>query len=525
MSKRKIYKSVFLALLACVFVLFPRNDAQADENPTTGKWVEPQKAEKPTGNLKGENKLVVPNADMKAAEESEPKFRLYMPVIGGDAEIVAPLKTWKDFKEFLTFNSVTRTYINNFKATLTKELQQKGYVFAYIQIPEKMWDSGICMVIIDCGPLGDITVKGSKNYSAKQIIRSLQNQEGKFNYNTVYSDLFDLNAQADLKVDTRFHPSIRNGRRVVDAELQVEDKIPIHGSMELSNSGSKESNEIRLRTTLQHYNLTKHNDVLTVDWLTGGDIGETLNSFNGNYYIPFGYDWTFGAYVGYNQSEYDNVLPEIDVNGKGYYYGFQLSKIIKEDIRNRWQVTAGWNFAKTENRLGLSDDDIDKRAVATSMPFVTLGYSSKVFDSYYGRNYASVTLTKNFAGKYGSSESEVFTTDDNLNCDGDCFLTKIQLARLQKLYSSDQNAPGKWTLFAKADAQIADGTVPSSIRSYLGGFNSVRGYSESEIGGDDSFVATLELRTPLLENFIPKLKKDKKFGDVLKLGPKQEPIL
>ena len=37
----------------------------------------------------------------------------------------------------------------------------------------------------------------------------------------------------------------------------------------------------------------------------------------------------------------------------------------------------------------------------------------------------------------------------------------------------------------------------------------MRGYSESELAGDNIFSATLELRTPLLENFLPGLRQAK----------------
>ena len=41
----------------------------------------------------------------------------------------------------------------------------------------------------------------------------------------------------------------------------------------------------------------------------------------------------------------------------------------------------------------------------------------------------------------------------------------------------------------------------------------MRGYEESEVGGDNSVVGTLELRTPLIENFIPGLSKEQQYLD------------
>ncbi len=76
-----------------------------------------------------------------------------------------------------------------------------------------------------------------------------------------------------------------------------------------------------------------------------------------------------------------------------------------------------------------------------------------------------------------------------------------------------EDAPGKWSLFTKIDTQIATDDLPPPQRDYVGGCNSVRGYEESELGGDNTVVATLELRTPLFENFLPGLEKEQQFLD------------
>ncbi len=483
--------------------------AVVENQPVTAPWT-PAIAPDQKPMLKGSQPLTTPPAKDGDVEQLPAKIQFDLPMISGDKEIVEKLKVWKDWAEYVTFNPVTTDEIKAFQGNLVKALQEQGYVFANVQIPTKVWNYGIFLAKVDCGKLGNITVRNAKNYSPQQIIRALENQEGKFNYAKIHGDLFDLNVKPDLRLDTQLRPSIQGGRRTVDADIEVEDKLPIHGAIEFANNGYKESNDYRIRTTLQHMNLTKHDDTLTFDWLTGGDIGESLNAFSVNYFLPFGDKWSFNVYGGYNQSEYDTVLPEIDIVGKGHYFGTQISRSIYESNLERLQLTFGWLYQKTKNHLGVGGDALNKRAIAISMPSITLGYSAKVFDRFSGRNFASLTLQKNLAGKYGASDKLDFIENDGPYTEGDFTMAKLQLARIQRLFSGP-DAPGKWSLFGKIDAQLSDDSLPGPVRDYIGGFNSVRGYEESEIGGDNSLVATLELRTPLLQNFIPGLKKEEAF--------------
>ena len=483
--------------------------AVVENQPVTAPWTPATPPDqKPT--LKGSQTLTTPPAKDGDVAPLPAKIQFDLPMISGDKEIVEKLKVWKDWAEYVTFNPVTTDEIKAFQGNLVKALQEQGYVFANVQIPTKVWGYGIFLAKVDCGKLGNITVRNAKNYSPEQIIRALENQEGKFNYAKIHGDLFDLNVKPDLKLDTQLRPTTQGGRRSVDADIEVEDKLPIHGAIEFANNGYRESNDYRIRTTLQHLNISKHDDSLTVDWLTGGDIGESLNAFSANYFLPIGDKWSFNVYGGYNESGYDSVLPEVDIVGKGHYFGAQISRSIYESNLERLQLTFGWMYQKTKNQLDVGDDALNKRAIAISMPSITLGYSAKVFDRFSGRNFASLTLQRNFAGKYGSSEKMDFIENDGPFTEGDFTMAKLQLARIQRLFSGP-DAPGKWSLFGKLDAQLSDDSVPGAVRDYLGGFNSVRGYEESEIGADNSLVATIELRTPLLQNFIPGLKKDEKF--------------
>lgn len=464
--------------------------------------------------LQGDQKLTVPEAkvaDVVAADTPLPQFDIAM--VSGDKKIVEKLPVWNAWKEYVEFNKVTPKDINEFHGKLIKALQEEGYVFAQVEFPTKIWSTGIFLAKVDCGQLGDITVKNQKHYSAKQIVRALENKEGRFNYANVHSDLFDLNAKPDLKLQTSLKPIQQGGRRIINAEIEVDDKLPIHGAIEVSNTAGQDArNDWRIRTTLQHLNITKNNDSLTFDWLTTGRVGEDMNSLSLSYFLPITEDLSFNIYGGWNSNFTDDVLPEISVRGRGAFGGLQFTYTFYETMRDRLQLSAGWFYQRITNYQDVETDDgtvrFDNGDITISMPTITLGYTQKIFDSLHGRNFASITLQQNRAGTFGSTSSRGFVAASGT--DGDFTIAKIQLARFQRLFEG-KDAPGKWTLFAKFDAQLASDRMPTVTREYLGGRNSVRGYEESEVNGDHAFVGTLELRTPLIENFIPGLKKDTQY--------------
>ena len=483
--------------------------AEAKKNePVVMPWTPEPQQQLPM--LKGDQKLTVPEAKTASIIEDSavlPQFDIAM--VSGDRDIVEKLPVWQAWKDYVEFNKITPKDINEFHGKLIKALQEKGYVFAQVEFPTKIWSTGIFLAKVDCGQLGDITVKNQKHFSAKQIVRALENQDGRFNYAKIHSDLFDLNTRPDLKLQTSLKPVNQGGRRVINAEIEVEDKIPIHGAIELSNSAAKDArNDWRVRSTLQHLNITKHNDSLTLDWLTTGRIGEDMNAISASYFLPINDELSINVYGGWNQSFTNDVLPEISARGRGAYGGFQLSYIFYETLRDRFQLSLGWFYQRLNNYQDINGKRYDNGDITLSMPTITLGYTQKVFDNYHGRNFASITLQQNRAGTFGASSKSDFIAASAV--DGDFTLAKIQLARFQRLFEG-KDAPGKWTLFVKADAQIASDRMPSATRDYVGGRNSVRGYEESELNGDHSFVGTVELRTPLIENFIPGLKKDPQY--------------
>ncbi len=485
-------------------------EASAKKAEAPNVYVVPWKAAKDDelAKMSGGKKINAKEEETDKNDDSAVCPQFVVAMVSGDKKQIESMKLWEDWSSYIVFNKVTVKQVRAFHAKLLKAVQDKGYIFAQIVFPTRTWENGIFVAVVDLGKVGNITVKNSKHYSPSQIARALENSDGRFNYADMHNELFGLNARPDLKINTQLQTEKVDGRRIINAELDVKDSLPIHGAIEISNTGSKSSDsDWRVRATLQHLNLTKHGDSLTIDYLTGGDIADSLNAFSGSYFLPINDQSRFNLYAGWSSSTADDVLPELSVSGRGWFAGAAYTHTLYETELHNVELSLGWFFQKYEQFQDLNGeryDDNDEHTV--SMPSITLGYSSKMFDEFGGRNFASISVKQNRAGQFGASSSRKFTETSGGKTDGDFKVWTLSLARFQRLFSGEDR-PGKWTLFAKASAQIASDGLPTVARDYVGGMNSVRGYRENELGGDNSFVGSVELRTPLMENFIPGLKK------------------
>jgi hemolysin activation/secretion protein len=74
--------------------------------------------------------------------------------------------------------------------------------------------------------------------------------------------------------------------------------------------------------------------------------------------------------------------------------------------------------------------------------------------------------------------------------------------------SHTQELPEGFQLYAKVQGQVADGPLPSSEQLSAGGLDTVRGYLESEVLGDDGVIGNLEARSPNLGEMLQKQMKD-----------------
>ncbi|MES1987608.1 MAG: ShlB/FhaC/HecB family hemolysin secretion/activation protein, partial [Pseudomonadota bacterium] len=82
------------------------------------------------------------------------------------------------------------------------------------------------------------------------------------------------------------------------------------------------------------------------------------------------------------------------------------------------------------------------------------------------------------------------------------YLAQPNYVYLRSELKHTQKLPYDWSILAKLGGQVANGPLISAEQFAMGGVDSVRGYVESSVLGDNGIMTSFELHTPPLKKFI-----------------------
>ena len=454
------------------------------------------------------------------AEDPEDRGNLYninMVVVVGDRTEVTSLPNWDHYENEALYQPMSEADIEVFRQRVLKDLQDRGFIFATVSVYKPSLVQGFLKLRVHVGELGQVTVRGNRHRTAEQILRQLDwNTGSEFNYNTLFQNLYGMNTNPGFQVQSQLRPRQENGgRRVIDAEFTVKEGRPFTIGLTVSNDGSLESNEWRTRASFQLYNPLKLDDTIGVEWMTSPANIDEVNAVTGSYVLNINDNYRLTFYGGFSKTDLSDVLPHLDLVGKGYFVGAGLHRNLWQNSRRSIDASVGWLFLNTRNRTTLGDpllglQQYDDRVIDLSMPRATVSWTDKVYDSMRGRNFFSYSIMLNFEGALGASNSADYGTQVGYYNNGNYIVHRFQAARFQKLLGEPEDI-GSFSLFTRFDAQVSTSNLPTSLRKTVGGASSVRGYFENEAAGDSGYEFSLEFRTPLIANFIKGLQKDEEF--------------
>ncbi len=495
---------LLFAVLSCCFVLLAASGPALCQDPAGASAPAPQPGPPDTPDP---DRFLISTVDFRGDVEWLNRMRMQDAI---RSEIAGKTLTEQDILDIVTRHQDLCT--------------KAGYYLARLKIVPADLRPGVLTIEVDKGRVGRMSFfdgngpRGADGngrvpfagtyYSEAQLRRQLRlmKEEDTFNYEEFYRTVFALNAHPDIKMDTnlslRKDASSGSERRYADMEFFVREGTPVHGVAEVKNTGTESTEEWRTSLTFQHLNLTRHNDILTFNTLSSLDLSSLL-SFAASYNLPFntGNGGSFTIYGGYSDVTAEEVVPEIDLIGIGWFACIQASYNLQANKRRLLSVAVSATYKGVENKLSFNNkcdtgNTVEQTDQVTLIPMAAaLSYSSVKPDCLGGRNF----LASQTAFSVGGSDSDELAAQ-RVNAKADYMIERLQLARLQPLFGrtgKDGARSGEWILFLKADGQLANAPLVPAEQKAVGGMDSARGYQERECLGDDGVSGTIELRTPL----------------------------
>jgi hemolysin activation/secretion protein len=450
------------AWLLGVMLVLGLTQARADQRPATAPADSSQPAPAPDAAAKFDvwEYRVLGNTKLEPIEIE----RTLYPLLG-------PGKTFENVEEART--------------TLEKRYHDLGFGTAYVDIPEQKIEDGIVRLRVTEGKLARVHVMGARYFADRVILQEV----GEARSGNV-PDLHDLQSELALvnqeTPDRAVVPVLHAGETpgTVDLDLKVQDHLPLHGSLEMDNAHTVDTDSLRLTALLSYDNLFQMGNSLSVQYQTAPQSPSEIEVFAGTYVFKFGPGKPALALYAVNTNSDVAALGTLNVLGAGDIFGARLVFPLTQSASRNDSVTLGVDYKKFRNTINVTTDTIVPTNV-NYLPF-SISYASTLADKF-GSTNLSASLTWAFRGLVSRTSAFENTRE---GAPTDFAYLRATAGRLQQL-------PWGFAAQAQIDGQLSSSPLIANEEFTIGGASSVRGYYETEDLGDEGFHGSFELHSPV----------------------------
>lgn len=381
------------------------------------------------------------------------------------------------------------------RAALEKAYHDKGLQTVSVAVPPQNVQTKVVVLKVTELKIGRLRVKNSRYFDLDKIKdKAASLKEGTVpNFNDVTKDIVALNQWPDRRVTPALRAGVTPG--TVDVDLNVEDKAPIHGSFEVNNRQSPNTSETRISATVHYDNLWQLGHSASFTYQVAPSRPDDAQVFSGSYLARLpDVDWLSFLLYGVKSNSNVATVGGTNIVGPGDIIGGRAVMTLPSRDNFFQTLSVGVDYKHFDQTVGLGTDSF--ASPVTYYPVV--GTYGATFQNDKFTTQFNAAITYNL--RPFSSDVAAF---DNKRFDASPSFTHFNVD-----VSHTQELPEGFQLWGKVQAQVADGPLVSSEQLSAGGFDTVRGYLESEVLGDDGVIGNVEIRSPDIGPMLQKQMKD-----------------
>ncbi len=417
-----------------------------------------------------------------AAAEAIPHFDVLEFQVEGNSrlpEIEVERLVYPFMGEDKTIEDVERA-----RVALEQAYQRAGYSTVLVDVPEQKVQSGVVRLRVTEGKVAELRVTGSRYFDRGEIRRRVPELAvGSVPlFPEVQRQLGEVNRTPDRQVTPVLKAGATPG--TVDVELRVEDKLPLHGGLELNNRASPDTRALRLSGQIQYDNLWQAEHSASLRYQTTPADLTQVRTLSGTYVVPVPHTANAIAFYAVRSRSAVATLGDLNVLGNGNIYGVRAIFNAQPvgDVNGTFTLGADYkDFTSTVAVPGQAGD-------VTPIRYVPL--LAQVQLSHAGeKSTTSATFGASFAPRHLLGNNDADFNNNRFNSDSSWFHLRTDL-------QYEQHLSREFVVVAAVNGQFSSRPLISNEQFVAGGADSVRGYLEAEAIGDIGLRAKLELRTP-----------------------------
>jgi hemolysin activation/secretion protein len=363
---------------------------------------------------------------------------------------------------------------------------QAGYQTVLVDIPEQDVIGGVVRLKVTEGRVERLRVTGSRYFSLKTIREEVPSlAEGQVPH--LPSLQAELVKAGGATPDRRLNPTLRAGRTpgTLEADIEVEDDFPLHGGIELNARNSVDTSFLRLVSSIRYDNLWQRFHSAALQFQISPQAPDEVQVLAGTYVLPLpGSDWRMAAYAVKVDSESAvNNAGALAVIGNGQIFGARLVRPIDGPEGISQSLSLGVDYKDFDQSIVLLGADSLSTPISY-LPF-SLRYDFRL--SAEDAGFSRFGVEANFSLRGLGNDQQEF--EDKR------FLARASYAFLGFDLEHLEIFPEDYRIRARFSGQVSDSPLISNEQYSLGGAESVRGYFESEVLGDDGAFASVDLQS------------------------------
>jgi hemolysin activation/secretion protein len=379
------------------------------------------------------------------------------------------------------------------RAALEKAYHDRGYQTVSVGVPSQNVASRVVVLKVTEGKVGRLRVTNSHYFNVDKIKNGAPSlKEGTLpNFNDVTKDIVALNQWSDRRVTPSLRAGVTPG--TVDVDLNVEDKLPLHASVEYNNRQSPNTTPTRMNATIHYDNFWQLGHSFSLSYQVAPTRPDDAEVWSGSYLGRLT-DWTSVLVYGVDSKSDVATVGGMNVVGPGQILGGRLVLTLPARDNFFHSLSFGADYKHFGQTVDNGPDSFS--SPITYYPFNATYGATWQQDKFLTQLNASVTV--NLRGP-GSDFDDYWNKRAYANSN---------FAHFNADLSETIDLPQNFQFFGRVKGQLADGPLISSEQFSVGGMDTVRGYLESEELGDDGLAGTLEMRSPDVGTWLQGQMKD-----------------
>jgi len=349
-------------------------------------------------------------------------------------------------------------------------------------VPEQSITSGFVQVVVLVSRVEKVDATGAHYFSNSMLKAEVQLRPGEeISSRRLDSDLAWINRNPFLQSDMLMAPGDKPG--TTDLLLRTQDRFPLRVYTGFEDSGNQYTGTDRILTGFNYGNLFGVGQQLSYQFMTGTDVNK-YTAHSGTYVIPLPWRHQLTFFGSYSNSG-GTLGPDLSSGGVNWQVSGRYEVPLPGNDDFSESVTGGFDFKRSNNDLVFGVATFSN--VYTDVDQFVLSYQASYKDDYGSTSAGATGFWSPGGLSHNDDDNDYMATRDGAR--SNYAYGQFTLNRVTRL-------PYDFTWSLRGELQESDANLLPSEQLGLGGYDTVRGYDERAVNGDNGFLLSSELATP-----------------------------